>query len=135
MYYGDEYSEWGGADPNNRAMWRGDSPSLSPDEQATLGVVSKAGAARKNLVALRRGAYKPVFASEPTLVYARVMPTGETALVALTTNPAGDTVNVTLPVDVPLARHRTDSERRRVADGDDHARRTKHGHPRALTSR
>ncbi|HEY8077395.1 MAG TPA: alpha-amylase family glycosyl hydrolase [Labilithrix sp.] len=103
MYYGDEYGEWGGGDPNNRAMWRGDSATLSSDEQSTLGMIEKAGTARKNLVALRRGDYKPVFSTEPSLVYARVMPTGETALVALTSNAAGDTLNVTLPTDVPLA--------------------------------
>jgi glycosidase len=101
VYYGDEYSEWGGGDPNNRAIWRGDG-TLSSDEQATLAAVGKAGLARKSLVALRRGAYKPVFASEPTLVFARVTSSGDTALVALTTNAGGDTVNVTLPADVPL---------------------------------
>ena len=44
LYYGDEYGEWGGADPGNRAFWRGDGP-LSADEQAVLDWTRKLGAA------------------------------------------------------------------------------------------
>ncbi|HSQ66682.1 MAG TPA: alpha-amylase family glycosyl hydrolase, partial [Polyangiaceae bacterium] len=74
IYYGDEYGEWGGADPNNRADWRGDSTTLSGDEQATLALVRKLGQVRKSLVALRRGDYRHVFANDLILVYARVTP-------------------------------------------------------------
>ena len=42
------------------------------DEQATLALTRKLGHARKSLVALRRGAYVPVFANEPVVVFARV---------------------------------------------------------------
>ena len=31
LYYGDEYGEWGGSDPGNRAFWRGDA-TLSANE-------------------------------------------------------------------------------------------------------
>jgi len=70
LYYGDEYSEWGGADPNNRVMWRGDG-ALSNEEQTTLSLVRALGQARQELVALRRGAYKSVASTEEVLLFAR----------------------------------------------------------------
>src|SRR4029079_8819478 len=57
LYYGDEYGQWGGADPNNRLMWRGDG-TLSADEQGVLARAEKLGAARRELVSLRRGTYR-----------------------------------------------------------------------------
>ncbi len=103
IYYGDEYGEWGGADPNNRADWRGDSATLSSDEQATLGLVRKLGQARKNLVALRRGAYVPVFASEPVLVFARQTTSGDVALVAVNRTGAPQSATFTLPPSLGIA--------------------------------
>ncbi len=81
LYYGDEYGEWGGADPNNRVMWRGDG-SLSTEEQATLSLSRKLGSARKELVALRRGTYTSVTATEEVLLFAR-QAGNQVALVAL----------------------------------------------------
>ena len=38
IYYGDEYGQWGGVDPNNRLMWRGASAShRRPDEAGDAG--------------------------------------------------------------------------------------------------
>ena len=102
MYYGDEYAEWGGADPSNRVMWRGDT-ALAGEEAATLGFVQKVGSARKELTALRRGAYRPVYGTDDVLVFARQAPTGEVALVALTRLAGGATFTATLPVTLPLS--------------------------------
>ncbi len=101
LYYGDEYGEWGGADPNNRAMWRGKG-SLSAEEQRTYAFTRALGAARRDLAALRRGDYRTILAEEDALVFARVTPSGEAALVALTTG-AGRSVTATLPATLPIA--------------------------------
>jgi len=84
IYYGDEYGEWGGVDPNNRVDWRGDSASLSADEQATLAFTRQLGQARQAILAMRRGAYVPVYnTSQDVLVFARQTPQGDVALEAL----------------------------------------------------
>lgn len=83
LYYGDEYGQWGGADPNNRRMWR--SPQeLEAPETTTLAFVRALGTARKNVPALRRGAYVNLEATEDTLVFGRKLAPGEAAVVALT---------------------------------------------------
>ena len=84
LYYGDEYGQWGGVDPNNRLMWRAES-ALTADEAATLAFVRKVGVARKNITALRRGAYVSVYnQNEDTLVYGRSITPGNGALVGVT---------------------------------------------------
>lgn len=84
LYYGDEYGQWGGADPNNRLMWRPEG-SLSTDEAATLAFIRKVGTAKRNIPALRRGAYVQVYnSSEDTLVYGRSIAPGQSALVGIT---------------------------------------------------
>jgi len=96
IYYGDEYGEWGGADPNNRVMWRGDK-ALSGDEQATLAFTRKLGAARKELSPLRRGDYVSVLnTNEDVLIFARKDATGA-ALVAINKSTASRTVSASLP--------------------------------------
>lgn len=84
LYYGDEYGEWGGADPNNRVLWRG-AGALSTEEQATLERTRALGTARRALPALRRGRYVsfPV-ESEDVLLFAREGGPGQVAIVALT---------------------------------------------------
>jgi len=83
LYYGDEYGQWGGADPNNRAMWRSDD-ALSQDEATTLALVRKLGQARRDIPALRTGSYITLYADEDTLVFGRKRGFGDAALVALT---------------------------------------------------
>ena len=95
LYYGDEYGQWGGADPNNRMMWS-DPASVGGDETTTLLHVRRLGQARRELVALRRGDYLSLFASDDTLVFARAIQNGPAAVVGLTRLPAGDTVNVSV---------------------------------------
>ena len=96
IYYGDEYGEWGGADPNNRVMWRGDK-ALSGEEQTTLAFTKKLGAARKALSPLRRGQYISVVNdNQDVLVFARKDATGA-ALVAINKSTGSRTVAATLP--------------------------------------
>ncbi len=84
VYYGDEYGQWGGADPNNRLMWRPES-ALSTEEAATLTFTRKLGTARKTIPALRRGTYVGlVGTTEDTLVFGRKVTAGDAAVVALT---------------------------------------------------
>ncbi len=103
IYYGDEYGQWGGVDPNNRMDWRGDSGNLSADENATLAFTQKLGTARRDLPAMRRGAYVPVYNTNPSfLVYARQTPTGDVALGAINRSDAASTVTFALPASLGL---------------------------------
>jgi glycosidase len=102
LYYGDEYGQWGGADPGNRAMWRGDG-TLSPDEQAVLGRTKLLGTARKELLALRRGGYRSLHATETFLAFARETSDGKLAIVAVSRDPNPVNVSVTIPASLPLA--------------------------------
>ncbi|WP_437502593.1 alpha-amylase family glycosyl hydrolase [Sorangium sp. So ce1099] len=83
LYYGDEYGEWGGVDPNNRSLWRPEA-ELTPDELDTLDFVRALGAARRDIPALRRGDYVNLTATEDTLVFGRRLAQGRSAVVALT---------------------------------------------------
>ena len=70
LYYGDEYGEHGGADPDNRHMWRPPG-ERSPAQRALEERVARAGQARRDLVALRRGEYTPLRVTEDFLAFAR----------------------------------------------------------------
>jgi neopullulanase len=100
VYYGDEYGQWGGVDPNNRVMWWGDGV-LNANEQATLGYVQKLGTARKKLVALRRGEYVPILSNPSTLLFGRQDAAGDIALVALSN--VAQTFTAALPLSMPLS--------------------------------
>jgi glycosidase len=95
VYYGDEYGDWGGADPNNRRLWRAPE-ALTGDERATLEHVRAAGSARRELLALRTGSYVSLAASEDTLVFAR-RAGDRAAVVALSRAGAARTVTARLP--------------------------------------
>ena len=84
MYYGDEFADWGGSDPNNRRMMRAEA-ELTPREKDTLAFVRKIGSARQEVDALRRGDYVSlVGTTEDTLVFGRSLPAGKSAVVGLT---------------------------------------------------
>lgn len=83
LYYGDEYGQWGGADPNNRRMFTAEA-DLDADEAATLAWVRKLGQARRHSAALQRGVYVPLVADEDTLVFGRKLDGGDAAIVGLT---------------------------------------------------
>jgi len=83
LYYGDEYGQWGGADPNNRMMWRPES-DLDAQEIETLALIRKLGTARKDIPALRRGEYISLDVTEDTMVFGRKLSSGDAAIVGLT---------------------------------------------------
>jgi glycosidase len=95
LYYGDEYGQWGGADPNNRLVWRPES-ELDARESDTLDWIRQLGTARRDIAALRRGDYVSLGATEDSLAYGRLVAPGDAAIVALTrsTNPVTLDVNV-----------------------------------------
>ncbi len=101
LYYGDEYGQWGGADPNNRAMWRAPT-DLSADEAATLALVRKVGQARQAVPALQRGLYVSLFADEDTLVFGRKLPAGASAIVAINRAGAAKIVDVEVSASLGL---------------------------------
>jgi len=85
IYYGDEYGQWGGADPNNRQMWRGESSTLTADETTTLAYVRQLGLARQATAALRRGSYVQMVNNDNlTLVFGRLIAPGQAAIVGIT---------------------------------------------------
>ena len=54
LYYGDEYGEFGGADPDNRHLMNRE-PNLWPEQRALLARMKRLLAARAELRGLRRG--------------------------------------------------------------------------------
>jgi glycosidase len=71
LYYGDEYGEHGGGDPDNRHMWV--APAQRSDRQRTLhDRVSRAGRLRSELLPLRRGNYTSLTVTEDVLSFARI---------------------------------------------------------------
>jgi hypothetical protein len=105
LYYGDEYGETGGVDPNNRVMWTPPASLTTSDQQATLAWTQLVGQARKALPALRRGAYVSVYnTDENSIVFARQDAAGDVALVAMTRNTtATQLTNVSLPAALGIA--------------------------------
>lgn len=93
LYYGDEYAQWGGADPNNRQFWR-DEADLSADEKVTLAFVRKLGQARRSIPALQRGDYKTLSATEDTLVVGRKIAPGDAVILGVTRSATPQTLTV-----------------------------------------
>ncbi|MCH9686776.1 MAG: hypothetical protein K0V04_35410 [Deltaproteobacteria bacterium] len=86
LYYGDEYGQWGGADPNNRMMWR--SPEqLDAQEAETLAWIRTLGQIRQDIRPLRRGSYVGLWATEDVLLFGRMEAPGEAAVVGISRLP------------------------------------------------
>jgi hypothetical protein len=68
LYYGDEYGEYGGADPDNRHMYRNNS-SWSSMETQLFENISELGQLRSESIALKRGGYSTRLAMSNLLVY------------------------------------------------------------------
>ncbi|MGB1897240.1 MAG: alpha-amylase family glycosyl hydrolase [Candidatus Poseidoniaceae archaeon] len=68
LYYGDEYGEYGGADPDNRHMYRNNS-SWSSMENSLFENISELGKLRSTSLALQRGEYSTRLAMANLLVY------------------------------------------------------------------
>ncbi len=72
LYYGDEYGEHGGADPDNRHMWV--APAQRTARQSSLhDRVARVGRLRSELPALRRGTYANLTTTEDVLAFARIL--------------------------------------------------------------
>jgi hypothetical protein len=72
LYYGDEYGEHGGNDPDNRHMWL--PPTQRTSRQAGLhDRVARVGRLRSELAPLRRGSYQSLTITEDVLAFARVL--------------------------------------------------------------
>jgi glycosidase len=100
LYYGDEYGQFGGVDPNNRMMWR-DESKLSQNEKDTLAFVRLAGTARQAVAPLRRGAYVGLTGStEDVLVFGRQTAPGDAAVVGV--NRSGQQVAIKVAVQAAL---------------------------------
>jgi glycosidase len=100
IFQGDEYGDYGGADPDNRHMFR--NSGLTAWESALLDEVRAFGAARRDLVALRRGAYVSLGAFEDFLPFVRATSDGRAALVVLNGASTSQTRTVDLSA-TPLA--------------------------------
>ncbi len=99
LYMGDEYGEYGGADPDNRHPMRfGD--DLSAREAAQLARVRRLGQARAQLEGLRRGGYRTLHVTETVLVVARG---SGSDLVIAAVNRSGASEGVTVPVPSDVA--------------------------------
>ena len=70
IYMGDEYGEYGGADPDNRHMWR-NAAERNDREQHLHENISAIGKIRAESEALRRGGYASVHSTPDVLVYQR----------------------------------------------------------------
>ena len=68
LYYGDEYGEYGGADPDNRHMYR-DNTAWSQFEQSLFDKISQIGQLRAESIALKQGSYSTRYASPDLLIY------------------------------------------------------------------
>ncbi|MGB0378664.1 MAG: hypothetical protein ACPGGE_07545, partial [Poseidonia sp.] len=68
LYYGDEYGEYGGADPDNRHMYRNESLWSSLESQLFENI-SELGQLRSESIALQRGEYSTRLAMSNLLVY------------------------------------------------------------------
>ena len=100
LYYGDEYGEFGGADPGNRAMWK--SGGLTAEQQTTLSFTRALGQARQGLAPLRRGSYRSLYATEDFLAFAREY-NGQAVIVALSRSQDPTQTRVSLPQSLGLA--------------------------------
>ncbi len=95
LYYGDEYGEHGGADPDNRHMWV--APAERTARQSSLhDRVSRVGRLRSELPALRRGTYAPLTSTEDVLSFARISGT-DYAIVAINRAGSPRTITITVP--------------------------------------
>jgi neopullulanase len=101
VYYGDEYGQPGAGDPDNRRFMKFD--GYSAFEQSTLDVTKQLGAAREELVALRRGDRKTLWIDDDHYVFARTTTAKDVAIVVLNRDfNATWTQAVPVPSYVPL---------------------------------
>ena len=81
IYQGDEYGEFGGADPDNRHMWRNNS-NINNRELALMENISAIAQLRKDSDALRRGSYESLTNSTDTIAWSMTI-SSDQAVVAM----------------------------------------------------
>ena len=98
LYYGDEYGEYGGDDPDNRHMWV---PPAQRDARQThlYDRVARAGRLRKELVELRRGDYTPLTVTENVISFARSYGT-QTSIVVINKATTQQQIQITVPTNL-----------------------------------
>lgn len=106
LYYGDEVGLPGAQDPDNRRMMKWD--AYSQEELATRTHAQKVGAARRELLALRRGTRATAWVDDDLYVYSRLVPAGpaaeaKIALVAINRSWSPRSESVPVPAALPLA--------------------------------
>ena len=98
LYYGDEYGEHGGDDPDNRHMWV--PPAERDARQSGLHArIARVGQVRRELPELRRGDYVPLTVTEDVLSFARTF-ASQTAIVVINRAPEPRTIEITVPTNV-----------------------------------
>lgn len=98
LYYGDEYGEHGGDDPDNRHMWQ--APAQRNARQNGLYArVARVGQVRKERVELRRGDYTPLTVTEDVLSFARTY-AGETSIVVINRAAVARQIQITVPTNL-----------------------------------
>ena len=112
LYYGDEYGEHGGADPDNRHMWV--APALrTPRQQALHARVARVGQLRKELAPLRRGTYANLTVTEDVLAFARLLG-GDSVIVVINRAGTARTAQIAAPFEDTTLVDRMDPAARTV---------------------
>ena len=94
IYMGDEYGEFGGADPDNRHSFR-ESTTWNERERSLQENISKLGQLRLQSDALRRGTYESLYNSPDVLVFERATEKSS-ALVVLNRGESNDSISLNL---------------------------------------
>jgi len=94
IYMGDEYGEFGGADPDNRHSFR-ESTTWNERERSLQENISKLGQLRLQSDALRRGTYESLYNSPDVLVFERVTEKSS-ALVVLNRGESNESISLNL---------------------------------------
>ncbi len=98
LYYGDEYGEYGGDDPDNRHMWV-PAAQRNDRENGLYTRVARVGRVRKELPELRRGDYVPLTVTEDVLSFSRTYQ-GQTSIVVINRASGSRTIQIALPTTV-----------------------------------
>lgn len=98
LYYGDEYGEHGGADPDNRHMWAAP-VDRTARETAMHERIARAGQLRRELAPLRRGDYTALTVTEDVLSFARSWQ-GEAVIVVINRAGSARTAEIDVPATV-----------------------------------
>ncbi len=97
IYYGDEYGEPGGNDPDNRKWMRFD--GYNSKERETLNKLKRLTSLRRGSMALIYGDIFPLYISDDVLSFARIY-MGETYIIALNKSDQTKVLELDLPISI-----------------------------------